>query len=518
MILRSVASACVCVVVLLCVGRVSGESAAGYMASGQRLRGLGQLNEALDAFDRALAIDGGSYLTHFYKAAVQLQLGRTAQARVALGKVVELRPELAMAWLERARVHMAEGSLDLAIKDAVEAQRLATSSTTTTTTTSTTLSDTNALVETLTAVSETNLQADAAVKRADWDAAVTHLSALLAVGPHCLTWRLQRATAYESKGDLEMAIADLTRAVRLDASRLDDFPRMAALHLRLGEPESAFAQVKECRRGDPDHKECRRLYLDLRKIEKTLAALKDEFEANKYAAVVAVLVGKESKDGFIFEIEARKYGPKLLKRLYDMACVSFGALKKWPQTTTYCSKTLDIEPANLEALMNRAESYIHAEEYDLALLDFKKAHDLDNQNQRAIEGYNKAQRLVRQASRRDYYKILGVPRDASTREIKRSFRKLAQEWHPDKYRGPLPKEKVQAKMAEINQAYEVLNNDELRERFDNGDDPHDPASGQNGGGGFGGGGFNNFFQQGGFPFGGGAGGGGNNFNFKARYG
>lgn len=51
---------------------------------------------------------------------------------------------------------------------------------------------------------------------------------------------------------------------------------------------------------------------------------------------------------------------------------------------------------------------------------------------------------------------LGVPRDADTREIKRAYRKKAQEWHPDKYNGDLSKEEVEKKMAEINQAYEVL--------------------------------------------------------------
>ena len=83
--------------------------------------------------------------------------------------------------------------------------------------------------------------------------------------------------------------------------------------------------------------------------------------------------------------------------------------------------------------------------------------------------------------------------------------------HPDKGGS-------EAKMAAVNEAYEVLSKPELRQRFDNGDDPNDPMAGQGGnpftGGGFpggfpgGGGGnpFAQFFQQaggGGFPGGGG---------------
>jgi curved DNA-binding protein len=54
---------------------------------------------------------------------------------------------------------------------------------------------------------------------------------------------------------------------------------------------------------------------------------------------------------------------------------------------------------------------------------------------------------------RDYYQTLGVPRDASTKEIKKRYRKLAQQYHPDKNPGDTASEE---KFKEINEAYEVL--------------------------------------------------------------
>lgn len=114
-------------------------------------------------------------------------------------------------------------------------------------------------------------------------------------------------------------------------------------------------------------------------------------------------------------------------------------------------------------------------------------------------------------SKRDYYEVLGVSRDASAAEIKKSYRKLALTYHPDKNKEPGAEEKFK----EVSEAYSVLSDDQKRARYD--------QFGHAGMGDFGGGGggqagdfdpfdlFRSFFSQsgmGGFEdmFGGGGGG------------
>jgi len=74
---------------------------------------------------------------------------------------------------------------------------------------------------------------------------------------------------------------------------------------------------------------------------------------------------------------------------------------------------------------------------------------------------------------KDYYAILGVSRDASTEEIKRAYRRLAREFHPDVNADPVAQEKFK----DINAAYEVLSDPHKREIVDLGGDPLAPTGG-----------------------------------------
>ena len=84
-------------------------------------------------------------------------------------------------------------------------------------------------------------------------------------------------------------------------------------------------------------------------------------------------------------------------------------------------------------------------------------------------------------TKQDYYKILGVSKDASADDLKKSYRNLAMKYHPDRNPNNPDAEK---KFKEINQAYDTLKDEQKRAAYDR--FGHDaPNMGGGGGGGFG---------------------------------
>ena len=67
------------------------------------------------------------------------------------------------------------------------------------------------------------------------------------------------------------------------------------------------------------------------------------------------------------------------------------------------------------------------------------------------------------STKRDYYEVLGVGKSADEKEIKKAYRKLAMQYHPD--RNPDNKE-AEEKFKEINEAYEVLSDENKRRTYD----------------------------------------------------
>ena len=98
--------------------------------------------------------------------------------------------------------------------------------------------------------------------------------------------------------------------------------------------------------------------------------------------------------------------------------------------------------------------------------------------------------------KRDYYEVLGVLKSSSADDIKKAYRKLARQYHPDVNKS----HDAEAKFKELNEAYEVLSDDDKRAAYDRFGHAAVDGSGMGGTGGFSGdftgfGGFSDIFEE-----------------------
>lgn len=130
-------------------------------------------------------------------------------------------------------------------------------------------------------------------------------------------------------------------------------------------------------------------------------------------------------------------------------------------------------------------------DWEGAVRDLKAIAESNPEEPGIAKEIRSAELELKKSKRKDYYKILGVGKDAGETEIKKAYRKLAIQTHPDK--NPDDPE-AEARFKDVGEAYETLSDVAKRQRYDSGEDLIDPSEM------FGGG-------MGGSPFGGGMGGG-----------
>lgn len=238
----------------------------------------------------------------------------------------------------------------------------------------------------------------------------------------------------------------------------------------LFEPQGALTHIKQCLHYDPEQKQCKKLFRKLKKLDKEITSIEKDIELKKYATAANHLIGTANREGILKqidadyndlekELEAGQLPRKLHLKCYQMACKLYGGQKDKDEEKieAWCSKTLVIDDNDVDALTYRGEILLNRKEFENAVRDLERANEiLEGRDSRVRQLLQRAHQKLKLSKKRDYYKMLDVSPNADSREIKKAYRKKAHEWHPDKYSGDLDKEQVERKMADINQAYEVL--------------------------------------------------------------
>ncbi|KAJ8787267.1 hypothetical protein J1605_005853 [Eschrichtius robustus] len=316
-------------------------------------------------------------------------------------------------------------------------------------------------------------QALDAFESSDYIAAITFLDKILEVCVWDAELRELRAECFIKEGEPRKAISDLKAASKLKNDNTEAFYKISTLYYELGDHELSLSEVRECLKLDQDHKRCFAHYKQVKKLNKLIKSAEELIKEGRYTDATSKYESVMKTEPSVSEYTIRSK---------ERICHCFSKDEKPVEAIRVCSEVLQMEPDNVNALKDRAEAYLIEEMYDEAIQDYETAQEHNENDQQIREGLEKAQRLLKQSQKRDYYKILGVKRNAKKQEIIKAYRKLALQWHPDNFQNEEEKKKAEKKFIDIAAAKEVLSDPEMRKKFDDGEDPLDAESQQGGGG------------------------------------
>ncbi|RMZ83324.1 hypothetical protein DV737_g1713, partial [Chaetothyriales sp. CBS 132003] len=461
------------------------------VSSAKAARARGATNDALSYFDAAIARDGSDYLTRFQRGATYLAAGRNAQAKADFDSVLRLKPDFDGALLQRAKISARSADWAAARHDYKAAGAKAA-----------------AELASLDEAEGAAYLAAEAEKKGDWDACVNNAGTAIMIATAAASLRQLRARCRFELGEVQMGVSDLQHVLQLNPSAVEPHLQIAAMQFYiLGDTDAGLGSIKRCLHADPESKPCKALFREMKALSKSLDRVSNLMETRKYTAAVKLLVDQgpdstkadstEPEQGILSQIKSNmaahtpgyilsppSRAPSALYTTFlTHTCSAYQSVSAPKRAAPYCSELVQLSPTSLPALLFEAQEHMDAGRYEAAIHSYRSALDHHPSARDTIQPrLQEAQVELKRSKTKDYYKVLDLPRTASEREIKSAYRRMTKLHHPDKARanGDISREEAEKKMAAINEAYEVLSDPELKQRYDSGDDPNDPMSRQGG--------------------------------------
>lgn len=446
---------------------------------GEEALSLRNFDEALMLIRKAADLEPENSVNYFKLFRVHSRMKRHTDALGSITKAVELDPSNVSYRTSKAKLLKQLGQCDIAVNELKEITDDS--------------EEYNKLLEDAVQCESDIFHAGQAMLNEDYISASQYYQRAISQVEQASDLMFLKAMALYETGDYYGVISDTGQVLKQYSKHLEAYKLRGDAYTRLGEHDTATQHYREALKLDPEHKGCKEGHKFVKKIEKKRKKGDDAYDAGKFEDAIQFWTQAMEVD----ETHSAFNRPTLLKIVK-----AYSRLGEHNKAIGAASKHIE-EEETLEGLWALGDAQTHAEKFDEALRIFQQAAETaveGEMKQQAQKKVKEAQVALKQSKEKNYYKILGVPRTAAKKEIKKAYREQALKWHPDK--NPKDSEEAEKMFADISEAYEVLSDEEMKAKYDRGE----PVFDNQGGGGGGGHHFNphQFFNQ---QFNGGAGGG-----------
>ncbi|XP_076823142.1 dnaJ homolog subfamily C member 7-like [Clavelina lepadiformis] len=363
----------------------------------------------------------------------------------------------AKAYLREAKCHIALGNSKAALLSLQKAKELDASCD----------KAVMAEVHAASSLAEFEDRANVAAEKRDYRGVVYCMRRALEIAPACVTYKLKRAEylALMGKyGESQDIAIDILRFDKMNADAV--YIRGICLYYD-DSIEKAVTFFTQALKLSPDHHNARITLKKAKLLAKKKAEGNDAFKRC------------QTQKAYDLYTEALAIDPNNRKtnaKLFCNRALVGTKLRKYEVSAEDCSRAIELDEHYVKAYQRRAKCYMEIEKYDEAVYDCQKAFQMEKTRENK-ELLREAEAALKRSKRKNYYKILGVPRDATDEQIKKAYRKQALVHHPDRHAHATDAEKkaTEHKFKEVGEAYAVLSDAQKRGRFDRGEDLDGPS-------------------------------------------
>ncbi|CAD7078799.1 unnamed protein product [Hermetia illucens] len=295
--------------------------------------------------------------------------------------------------------------------------------------------------------------------------AVFFLDNALKIAHACTRYKIMKAECLSFLGRIDEAADIAVNIMKVDTTCADAIYVRGLCLYYSDHLDKGIVHFEHALQLDPDHQKSKEWRVKSKALKDKKERGNTQFKAGKYREAHALYTEALNIDPFNKDINSKLY--------YNRALVN-SKLGNLREAVADCSKVLEINDQYLKALLLRAKCYNDLEKYEECVKDYEAALKIqktpDIKNSLRDAKFN-----LKKSKRKDYYKILGVSKNATDEEIKKAYRKKALVHHPDRHANSSDADKKaqELKFKEVGEAYAILSDSKKKLRYDNGHDLDD---------------------------------------------
>ncbi|GKT32739.1 hypothetical protein ADUPG1_006818, partial [Aduncisulcus paluster] len=268
----------------------------------------------------------------------------------------------------------------------------------------------------------------------------------------------------------------LKQAQTIDSNNSELWLCVAMIRLYDKDIDNALSALRHALSLSPDDPSCQKIYRLLKRAksesDKGKAILSRG--ANKSAYEQAMTHFNSAIDSYLGDNIFAICSVGLISRVVGNRSVAWQKLEQTDKAVGDSTLAVQLDPLYEKAYQRRCTHLISSGEHQQICVSDANFLTRVNPSERAYkELKRKAESSRRKNARKDYYKILGVEKGANAAMLKKAFRKKALKYHPDKVphdASPAEKEEADKCFKDVNEAYNVLNDERKRQIYDAGEE------------------------------------------------